>query len=407
MYLLYVMTFPASSRELPYDACDCTPTYMSPYLGKEEAEKYSSAEYRALSQLALQKAATFSGQRGEGRVGWLWLLAAMDYDRENIDAVYNVAGNYHDIYKGFSALAYTELNASRLSKKDRHTVMSAADTMQARRALLEVQRATREHALPLPEMCATKAFVTFFATWKLFKSEEHSSSGLISAGMNDQIYAHVVAEYEHLRASRPELSATDLNHELFRVQMGQLESTATYWGGFRGVEGFDALVATMRTAAGVFLRRHGMNHSTSALKAAHPLVIWASVHTPESAHQPHVTDDALVGGVYYVRTPPDAGKLHIFDPRGKSPLDLADPLAFPSPPFHRGVRVSPEEGKLILFPGWLVHSVVPSSKGGGAPKLLSAPENDQKQPYRVSLSLNLKGEWYDTSSLHYREGQSC
>jgi uncharacterized protein (TIGR02466 family) len=115
-----------------------------------------------------------------------------------------------------------------------------------------------------------------------------------------------------------------------------------------------------------------------------------------------------VGGVFYVRTPAGAGKLHIFDPRGKSPLGLDDPMAHPSPPFHRGVRVTPQEGKLVLFPGWLVHSVVPSDSGArGADNLLTAPEPLEPQQYRVSLSLNLKGEWYDTSSLHFRDGDSC
>lgn len=456
MYLLYINYFCIFDNALPIDgvcqamitgqvtaATTSTPQYR--HFGKEEAEGFSFEEYRTLSELALQKAATFSGERGEGRLGWLWLLASLDYDRTNVNALYNVVNNYHDIYSGFSVLAYTELNASRLNKRDRLSVMSKADVRLAKAALQKVQRSTREHSLPLPlpNMCSIKAFVTFLSTWDLSDSTIGAPnpaagySSPLALSMNDQIYAYAVAGYEALRARRPELSATDLNHELFRIQMDQLEGTATYWDGFSDVAGFDHLVGTMRRAASLFLQRHGMNTTIAELKSSHPLVVWASVHSvdsrPElaSMHQPHVTDDALVGGVYYVRTPPGSGQLHIFDPRGKSPLDLRDPMAQSSPPFHRGVRISPKEGKLVLFPGWLVHSVVPAtSLNQNGPARIPAPEEEKEKEdeakdksksheeafslhqvhrpaYRVSLSLNLKGEWYDTSSLHYKEGKSC
>ena len=47
----------------------------------------------------------------------------------------------------------------------------------------------------------------------------------------------------------------------------------------------------------------------------------------------------------------------------------------------------------MLFPGWLVHSVL------NATGPLSPPGT-----YRVSLSFNLKGEWQDTGALHWRSG---
>lgn len=129
-------------------------------------------------------------------------------------------------------------------------------------------------------------------------------------------------------------------------------------------------------------------------------VVWVSIHTAESVHQPHVTDDALVGGVYYVRTPTGSGRLELYDPRGKNPLrDLAEPTSPPFPPFHRTVTVVPKAGHLLLFPGWLVHSVVTAeSLVADADEIESTPLDG----YRVSLSLNLKGEWQDTAALHFR-----
>jgi hypothetical protein len=61
------------------------------------------------------------------------------------------------------------------------------------------------------------------------------------------------------------------------------------------------------------------------------------------------------------------------------------------PPFHRTVTLTPEEGMMVLFPGWLVHTVLPS-RG----------LNVHQSKYRISISVNLKGEWQDTAGLHLR-----
>ena len=115
--------------------------------------------------------------------------------------------------------------------------------------------------------------------------------------------------------------------------------------------------------------------------------------------------------------PPRSGELALFDPRGKPPTDAgksgggggdgdgngggedgmpSDPtgrffsgMALPSPPFHRVSTVRPVPGLLIVFPGWLVHQVLPAA--GGA----------QLDQLRVSISLNLKGEWQDTSHVNF------
>ena len=138
-----------------------------------------------------------------------------------------------------------------------------------------------------------------------------------------------------------------------------------------------------------------------------------------------------------MRVPTGSGRLELYDPRGKSPLrDLEDPLSAPSPPFHRVRGIQPVEGisskkllfcerflhndfnikgKLVLFPGWLVHSVLkPSVQATGecSPSTCRAsiPEEgrggrgqqEAAEVYRVSLSLNLKGEWQDTAALHIK-----
>ena len=78
-------------------------------------------------------------------------------------------------------------------------------------------------------------------------------------------------------------------------------------------------------------------------------------------------------------------------------------------------------GKLVLFPGWLVHSVLNSSNHSACrPPFEGGDLLDEHcaagyeshgdrlgqeydpDDFRVSLSLNLKGEWQDTAALHVK-----
>lgn len=122
---------------------------------------------------------------------------------------------------------------------------------------------------------------------------------------------------------------------------------------------------------------------------------WFSIHGKGSTHVSHVHFDARVAIVYYPRVgEADEGKLVFEDPRG-SPYrkeqsetcgasGAKNCQSTPSPQtpfagnryFHR-----PREGDLVVFPGWLYHSVDPV-----------ANEDD----YRVSLSINIDGYWTQT-----------
>ena len=143
----------------------------------------------------------------------------------------------------------------------------------------------------------------------------------------------------------------------------------------------------MREATVEFLQLHGWTREDSIDRAARHLVFWLSVHDADSEHEPHVTEDALVGGVYYValgNTHPQL--LELYDPRGKQPFGLNEKNAkqLPSAPFHRTVTVTPHTGLLVLFPGWLVHAVMPRDA-------MEEGVVDQQRPFRVSVSCNLKG----------------
>ena len=253
----------------------------------------------------------------------------------------------------------------------------------------------------LNDDCSSVMFSTVVSRWNM--------TTILPDTMNQEIYDYSIRQYEQLKQERPDLSATDLNHQFFKVQMSDLDISGSYWGLFKDIQGFPELVAMMRKAASIFLSKyHGIEIESANRKASHPLVVWVSVHTAESVHQPHVTEDALIGGVYYVSVPPGSGKLHMFDPRGKHPMiDLQIPTSPPNPPFHRIVSLAPKESLLVLFPGWLVHSVGSASVKAFGKKSNDAMTTSSLSPlsstakYRVSLSLNLKGEWMDTSSTGF------
>jgi uncharacterized protein (TIGR02466 family) len=77
--------------------------------------------------------------------------------------------------------------------------------------------------------------------------------------------------------------------------------------------------------------------------------------------RPHSHHDCNWSGVYYVANPPagddgDAGYLQLLDPRPSAVARQASPGP---------VRFAPVPGRLIAFPGWLVHSVRSTATGSG------------------------------------------
>ena len=83
---------------------------------------------------------------------------------------------------------------------------------------------------------------------------------------------------------------------------------------------------------------------------------WANIHPSDSMHKAHSHANNFLSAVYYVSAPPGGNQITFYDPRIQQYLTL--------PKFeesnhhnaeHRFFEV--EEGMLLLFPSWLVHSV--------------------------------------------------
>ena len=89
--------------------------------------------------------------------------------------------------------------------------------------------------------------------------------------------------------------------------------------------------------------------------------MWANINPFGGYNKPHVHPNALFSGVYYVKTPPNCGRLIGQDPRPG--IQTCMPTRKKGqPPKHlwRDVLLQPQENRAIIFPAWLWHSVEPN-----------------------------------------------
>ena len=101
--------------------------------------------------------------------------------------------------------------------------------------------------------------------------------------------------------------------------------------------------------------------------------MWANINYPGGYNRPHVHPNSLYSGVYYVKTPPNCGKIAFSDPRPGVQLKM--PIRKEGrPPKHlwREVHLDAVEGRIIMFPAWLWHGVEPN----------------QSNDIRISVSFN-------------------
>lgn len=83
---------------------------------------------------------------------------------------------------------------------------------------------------------------------------------------------------------------------------------------------------------------------------------WINILGEGSYHRPHQHPGAVWSGVYYLAVSEGAGVLEILDPRPPAVGDRATNC----------LRMAPETGRLVMFPGWCSHWVTPTS---GAPRI--------------------------------------
>jgi hypothetical protein len=102
--------------------------------------------------------------------------------------------------------------------------------------------------------------------------------------------------------------------------------------------------------------------------------MWLNINKLHEYHELHDHDPfsgSFLSGVFYVKVPENSGNLRLYDPRifvTNSP----DMKYYNDG--HKYQSVIAEENLLIMFPGWLLHSV----------------ESSQSNQDRISISFNIK-----------------
>ena len=89
--------------------------------------------------------------------------------------------------------------------------------------------------------------------------------------------------------------------------------------------------------------------------------MWANINPPGGYNRPHVHPNSLFSGVYYVKTPPNSGKLICNDPRPgiQTCMPTRKKVEIPKH-LWREVHLEPQENRAIMFPAWLWHTVEPN-----------------------------------------------
>ena len=87
------------------------------------------------------------------------------------------------------------------------------------------------------------------------------------------------------------------------------------------------------------------------------LQTWVNINYPGCYNLPHehICRGSFLSGVFYVRVPPNSGKLLLHDPRSYMQLKSEDMMYYNYG--NHVMELHPEENELIFFPSWLIHEV--------------------------------------------------
>jgi uncharacterized protein (TIGR02466 family) len=92
---------------------------------------------------------------------------------------------------------------------------------------------------------------------------------------------------------------------------------------------------------------------------------WANVSPPGAFNMPHVHGGSYWSAVYYVRVGEgEGGQLVLHDPRMPGLRMHAPGVRFRNMGPELKVEITPRPGLMVLFPGWLSHSVEPWEGSG-------------------------------------------
>lgn len=115
---------------------------------------------------------------------------------------------------------------------------------------------------------------------------------------------------------------------------------------------------------------------------------WANVAAPGGAVRMHSHPNNFLSGVYYVQVQPGADTINFHDPRPQTAI-VRPPVGELTALNTDQVVLRVEEGALVIFPSWLVHSVDPNRSSA---LRISVSFNAMFSSYAETMSQPLWGE---------------
>ena len=84
--------------------------------------------------------------------------------------------------------------------------------------------------------------------------------------------------------------------------------------------------------------------------------MWSIINRSDATNVPHIHSNSFISAAYYVKAPKNCGDIVLQDPR-KEPVYFHPKVINPNKLNTNNVKITPEEGLLILFPSYIHHSV--------------------------------------------------
>jgi uncharacterized protein (TIGR02466 family) len=91
--------------------------------------------------------------------------------------------------------------------------------------------------------------------------------------------------------------------------------------------------------------------------------IWININSKGAFNRPHVHNDDLFSGVFYVKTPEKCGNIVFSHPAQNQQYHFRSDLPIVDEWTNKNSGLMyqyPQVGKLVLFPSWLLHYVEPN-----------------------------------------------
>jgi len=89
--------------------------------------------------------------------------------------------------------------------------------------------------------------------------------------------------------------------------------------------------------------------------------MWANINPPGGYNQSHLHPNSLFSGVYYVKAPPNSGRLYLMDARPGVQQCMPSRKKVKLPrELWREIYYDPIPGRMIIFPSWMWHKVEPN-----------------------------------------------